>query len=113
MSQVKASYILPLDGMRAIAILLVLVFHIEESFLPGGFIGVDVFFVISGFIITKNIELSVRENRFSFVDFYTMPRRYNDDQYLAGALGMYLTYINLFVFILRLMIALQGGGRRD
>ena len=71
MSQVKASYILPLDGMRAIAILLVLVFHIEESFLPGGFIGVDVFFVISGFIITKNIELSVRENRFSFVDFYT------------------------------------------
>jgi len=49
----------------------------------------------------------------SFVDFYTMPRRYNDDQNLAGALGMYLTYINLFVFILRLMIALQGGGRRD
>tara|TARA_Y100000589_G_scaffold273515_1_gene266976 strand:- start:10 stop:591 length:582 start_codon:yes stop_codon:yes gene_type:complete len=49
----------------------------------------------------------------SFVDFYTMPRRYTDDQYLAGALGMYLTYINLFIFILRLMIALQGGGRRD
>ena len=49
----------------------------------------------------------------SFLDFYTMPRRYNDDQYLAGALGMYLTYINLFMFILRLMIALNGGGRRD
>jgi len=49
----------------------------------------------------------------SFVDFYTMPRRYSDDQYLAGALGMYLTYINLFIFILRLMIALNGGGRRD
>jgi FtsH-binding integral membrane protein len=49
----------------------------------------------------------------AFVDFYTMPRTYRDDQYLAGALGMYLTYVNLFVFILRLMIALQGGGRRD
>jgi FtsH-binding integral membrane protein len=49
----------------------------------------------------------------AFVDFYTMPRTYNDNQYLAGALGMYLTYINLFVFILRLVIALQGGGRRD
>ncbi|MCP9786100.1 Bax inhibitor-1 family protein [Cyanobium sp. N5-Cardenillas] len=49
----------------------------------------------------------------AFVDFYTMPRTYSDDQYLAGALGMYLTYINLFVFILRLIIALQGGGRRD
>ena len=49
----------------------------------------------------------------AFVDFYTMPRTYSDDQYLAGALGMYLTYINLFIFILRLVIALNGGGRRD
>jgi len=49
----------------------------------------------------------------AFVDFYTMPRTYDDNQYLAGALGMYLTYINLFVFVLRLIIALQGGGRRD
>ncbi len=49
----------------------------------------------------------------AFVDFYTMPRTYRDDQYLAGALGMYLTYINLFIFILRLIIALQGGGRRE
>jgi hypothetical protein len=52
--------------------------------------------------------------RAAFVDFYTMPRTYSDDQYLAGALGMYLTYINLFIFILRLVIALNGGGdRRD
>ena len=36
-----------------------------------------------------------------------------DDQYLAGALSMYLTYINLFIFILRLIIVLNGGGRRD
>jgi FtsH-binding integral membrane protein len=49
----------------------------------------------------------------AFVDFYTMPRSYRDDQYLAGALSMYLTYINLFIFILRLVIALNGGGRRD
>ena len=49
----------------------------------------------------------------AFVDFYTMPRTYGDDQYLAGALSMYLTYINLFIFILRFIIAIQGGGRRD
>jgi FtsH-binding integral membrane protein len=49
----------------------------------------------------------------AFVDFYTMPRAYRDDQYLAGALSMYLTYINLFIFILRLIIVLNGGGRRD
>merc|ERR1711939_1057504 len=44
----------------------------------------------------------------AFLDFYTMPRTYNDEQYLAGALGMYLTYINLFIFILRFIIALQS-----
>ncbi|MBW4464642.1 MAG: Bax inhibitor-1 family protein [Pegethrix bostrychoides GSE-TBD4-15B] len=41
------------------------------------------------------------------VDFYVLPRSYRDDQYLPAALSMYLTYINLFVFILRLMIALN------
>ena len=42
------------------------------------------------------------------VDFYILPRTYKDEQYLPAALSMYLTYINLFVFILRLLIALNG-----
>ena len=42
------------------------------------------------------------------VDFYIMPRTYEDEQYLPVALSMYLTYINLFVFILRLLIAING-----
>ncbi|ELS02553.1 FtsH-interacting integral membrane protein [Xenococcus sp. PCC 7305] len=42
------------------------------------------------------------------VDFYILPRTYDDEQYLPAALSMYLTYINLFVFILRLLIALNG-----
>ncbi|ELR96252.1 Bax inhibitor-1 family protein [Gloeocapsa sp. PCC 73106] len=42
------------------------------------------------------------------VDFYVLPRTYQDEQYLSAALSMYLTYINLFVFILRLLIALNG-----
>ena len=41
------------------------------------------------------------------VDFFILPRRYQDDQYLPAALSMYLTYINLFIFILRLLIALN------
>ncbi len=45
------------------------------------------------------------------VDFYVLPRTYNDDEYLPAALSMYLTYINLFVFILRLLIAINGGDR--
>jgi hypothetical protein len=42
------------------------------------------------------------------VDFYVLPRTYRDDQYLPAALSMYLTYINLFIFILRLLIAING-----
>jgi uncharacterized protein len=42
------------------------------------------------------------------VDFYVLPRAYHDNQYLSAALSMYLTYINLFIFILRLLIALNG-----
>ncbi len=41
------------------------------------------------------------------VDFYILPRTYRDEQYLPAALSMYLTYINLFIFILRLLIALN------
>ena len=42
------------------------------------------------------------------VDFYVLPRAYRDDQYLPVALSMYLTYINLFIFILRLLIAINS-----
>jgi uncharacterized protein len=42
------------------------------------------------------------------VDFFVLPRSYRDDQYLPAALSMYLTYINLFVFILRLLIAINS-----
>lgn len=44
----------------------------------------------------------------SVVDFYVLPRTYNDEQYLSAALSMYLTYINLFIFILRLLIAINS-----
>ncbi len=42
------------------------------------------------------------------VDFYVLPRAYQDEQYLPAALSMYLTYVNLFIFILRLLIAING-----
>lgn len=42
------------------------------------------------------------------VDFYILPRTYQDEQYLPAALSMYLTYINLFIFILRLLIAINS-----
>lgn len=61
------------DGMRAIAILGVLIYHFFPSVLPGGFIGVDVFFVISGYLISSNIYelIDSKESKFRFFDFYS------------------------------------------
>ncbi len=59
-----------IDGLRAVAILLVLLFHAFPSLCPGGFTGVDVFFVISGYLITGIILRDLDRGRFSFLDFY-------------------------------------------
>lgn len=59
-----------IDGLRALAVLSVILFHINESILPGGFVGVDVFFVISGYLITRNIVSELDAGRFSLIDFY-------------------------------------------
>lgn len=59
-----------IDGLRAIAVLSVILFHIDKHLLPGGFIGVDIFFVISGYLISKNILQDIERGCFSIVDFY-------------------------------------------
>ena len=56
--------------MRAIAVMLVLNFHAFPVVMPGGFVGVDVFFVISGFLITSLIARELEQGRFSLVNFY-------------------------------------------
>ncbi|MBA2711670.1 MAG: acyltransferase [Tatlockia sp.] len=58
------------DGLRAVAVLFVIFFHAGLSLFPSGFIGVDIFFVISGFLITGIIHRSLQKNDFSFVNFY-------------------------------------------
>ena len=52
----KIIYVPTLDGLRAIAILGVVCFHLFPEYIPGGFVGVDIFFVVSGYIITKIIQ---------------------------------------------------------
>jgi peptidoglycan/LPS O-acetylase OafA/YrhL len=70
-AMINNKYIPELDGVRAIAVLLVIVFHSAPTFLPGGFVGVDIFFVLSGFLITKNLlsEFAARDE-INFIDFY-------------------------------------------
>ncbi|WP_156415004.1 acyltransferase family protein, partial [Legionella maceachernii] len=60
-----------IDGLRAIAILFVLFFHSGLALFPSGFVGVDLFFVISGFLITTLIHESIQNNHFSFAEFYS------------------------------------------
>lgn len=59
-----------IDGLRALAVLFVIFFHCGLKLFPSGFVGVDVFFVISGFLITSIIYDSLQNNRFSFLNFY-------------------------------------------
>src|SRR5882757_3400959 len=59
-----------IDGLRAIAVMLVMAFHAFPEAMPGGFIGVDIFFVISGFLITGIIMRQLDQQRFSLVAFY-------------------------------------------
>ena len=60
-----------IQGLRAIAILLVILYHSNVPFTPGGFIGVDIFFVISGFLITRLILQDLQQNQFSLTNFYS------------------------------------------
>ena len=59
-----------IDGLRAIAVLAVMLFHAGFNWIAGGFLGVDIFFVISGYLITSLIFIEISNNRFSIIDFY-------------------------------------------
>ena len=60
-----------IDVLRALAVLPVIIFHFQKELFPLGYLGVDIFFVISGFLITKIILKDLDNNSFSFFDFYS------------------------------------------
>lgn len=59
-----------IDGLRALAVLLVVFYHFDPKLVTGGFIGVDIFFVISGYLITGIIAKGIEAGTFSLTDFY-------------------------------------------
>lgn len=70
MTAVSINYRSDIDGLRAIAVLLVIFFHFYPRWLSGGFIGVDIFFVISSYLITSIISEKMESSTFSFREFY-------------------------------------------
>ena len=59
-----------IDGLRALAVLPVVLFHADLSVFSGGYVGVDIFFVISGYLITSILLRDIKENKFSITTFY-------------------------------------------
>lgn len=68
--RLQTNYRADIDGLRAIAVIMVVIFHAFPGGLGGGFIGVDIFFVISGFLITNILIGNLKENKFDLINFY-------------------------------------------
>jgi peptidoglycan/LPS O-acetylase OafA/YrhL len=66
----RPTYRPDIDGLRAIAVSTVIGFHAFPNIIPGGFVGVDIFFVISGFLISTIVFGNLEHNTFSIVEFY-------------------------------------------
>lgn len=64
------NYRADIDGLRALAVLSVVAFHFNDYRVPNGFLGVDIFFVLSGYLITNVIYNEIKQDKFSFKDFY-------------------------------------------
>ena len=69
------SYRADIDGMRGIAVLIVVLFHAFPALIPGGFIGVDIFFVISGFLISTILIGEFEKGTFTYSNFYARRAR--------------------------------------
>ena len=71
MTKTPSNYHREIDGLRAVAVLSVVVFHAVPDIAPGGFFGVDIFFVISGFLITGHLLERLDQRAFTLLDFYS------------------------------------------
>jgi peptidoglycan/LPS O-acetylase OafA/YrhL len=91
-----SAYRTDIEGLRALAVTTVILYH-ARLFNPGGFIGVDVFFVISGYLITKIIETDIRHARFTLAAFYQRRiRRIFPALFVMFAISSTFAYVLLF-----------------
>ncbi len=84
-----------ISGLRALAVVPVVVFHFNEAWLPGGFVGVDIFFVISGYLITAILAGDLAQGRFSLLRFYD--RRLRRIVPAFAAVALVTALVSLFI----------------
>lgn len=101
-------YITGLDGLRAFAVLIVIAYHFSFSWAGGGFLGVDIFFVISGYLITSKV-LSIQENNriFKFKEFWSSRIR---RLFPAAFVMIITTFILVILFKPNLLSNILGDG---
>ena len=83
-----------IQSLRAFAVIAVILFHIDKTFLKGGYLGVDIFFVISGYLITTILIDDIENNKFSIVHFYERRAR----MILPALFFIMLIYISYFLW---------------
>ena len=91
-----------IDGLRGLAVIAVVLFHAFPAVAPGGFVGVDVFFVISGFLITRIIVDGLRDETFTFSGFYARRIR---RIFPALAIVLAATFVAVVVVVVRRVAA--------
>ncbi len=101
----EKAYRLDIDGLRAIAVLSVVLFHAGVPFVTGGFTGVDIFFVISGYLIGGHIFSELRSGTFSYLRFYQRRAK----RILPACYTVFLFTIAVAMFLLSPYEALQLG----
>ena len=106
MSRSASSYRPDIDGLRAIAVLSVVLFHFAHLVLPGGYLGVDIFFVLSGYLITQIIHGEILAGRFTVTGFYERRVRR-----IVPALLLVLACSSVVAAALLLPADLMGFGR--
>ena len=91
-----STYRQDIQGLRALSILSVFLFHIDKNLLPGGFIGVDLFFVISGYIVTSVIIKAKERNNFFIRDFYI--------NRVKRIVPSYITMLSITAFVMAILL---------
>lgn len=84
-----------IDGLRAISVIVIILFHLKVAAFAGGFIGVDIFFVVSGYLITQIILSNLNASQFTFKDFYV--RR--TTRILPALIAMVLVMLPLAMYV--------------